>query len=124
MSDEGQKDNHEFRQYLDDWSEDLELLRQNRLLKESAFIRFAGDRGTPVFGVIEGDPGEFNRRGWLPHDGLQQDGRPLFHPFRVYPLHRILEACKLNITASSSLNRKAMPGLVARVPDQMMPSVQ
>lgn len=119
-----QSDFHELRRHLDDWSDDLELLRQNRLLEESAFIRFANDCGIPASGVVTGDPSEFDKRGWLPHDGVQQDGRPLFHPFRIYPLHRILEACRLNISASSSLDREALPGFVARVAEQLMPSVE
>ncbi len=96
----------DFRHYLADWSDELELLRQNRLLDESSFIRFASDRGIPVSGVIRGDPSDFCRRGWLNCDGSNYDGGPLFHPYRIYPLDRILEACRLKIAASSSLQRE------------------
>jgi len=113
----------ELRRYIDEWTNDLELLRQNQLLDESSFIRFSRDRGIAVFGVVEGDPGEFNTRGWLPHDGLRENEKPLFHPFRLYPLYRILEACRLPIGASSSLNREDLSDFIARVADQVMLSV-
>jgi hypothetical protein len=119
-----QSDVQELRRYLDDWSDDLDLLRQNRLLDEGALIRFANDSGIPASGVITGDPSDFNKRGWLPQDGAQQDGKPLFHPFRIYPLHRILEACRLNISPSSSLDRQSLPSFVVQVTEHFMPSVE
>jgi hypothetical protein len=92
-------------------------------LNENAFISFARDRGTTVHGVTSGDPGLLNERGWLPGDGFREDEALLFHPFRVYPLHRILEACKLPVAASSTLDRDAFSGFVSRVLDTMMPSI-
>ena len=80
----------EFREYVDAWAENLEALRQNWLLSESGFLSFARDRGLPVRGVIDGEPGEFYAKGWLTNDGADHDGDPYFHPFRVYPLHKIL----------------------------------
>ncbi len=41
----------DLRSYLENWSDDLELLRQNRLLDEGTFLRFARDRGIAVSGV-------------------------------------------------------------------------
>ncbi len=99
-------------QYARRWSRDLELLRQNRLLDESTFIRFAKDRGLPAGGVTEGDPGDFHKRGWLRSDGTDDDGRPLFHPFRMYPLHRTLQRCSLGIQPSQSLRPNRMMELV------------
>lgn len=102
----------DFRSYKSDWSDDLEFLRQNNLMTESEFIKFANARGILVTGVINGDPGDFNRRGWLPHESTRADGTPLFHPFRVYTIHKILELCRLNITLSSVLNPQTFPGFV------------
>lgn len=95
----------DFRSYYVEWSQDLELLRQNRLLDEGQFIRFARDRGIDVWGVGNGDPGDFHSRGWLTSDGGDDSGHPLFHPFRIYPLYKILQACKVNLAPSASLHR-------------------
>jgi hypothetical protein len=95
----------DFRRYMEEWSEELEVLRQNRLLGESAFIAFAKDRGLPVSGLVTGDPGDFHRRGWLASDGTDYDGGPLFHPFRIYPLSQILDKCVLRTATSASLQR-------------------
>ncbi|MGA2591276.1 MAG: hypothetical protein ABSH32_15255, partial [Bryobacteraceae bacterium] len=99
---------HLIRQQLEKWSDDLSRLRQNRVLGESAFITFVEDRGIPVFGVVEGDPGNFYRRGWLRADGSDHEGKPLFHPFRMYPIHRILQMCELGIALASSLRPEGM----------------
>jgi hypothetical protein len=114
----------DFQHYKTNWSEDLELLRQNSLMTETEFINFAQERGIPVSGVNTGDPGDFNRRGWLPHDHTRPDGSPLFHPFRLYTMHKILEACRLNISVSSSLNRQTFPGFVERVAREFMPTIE
>lgn len=63
---------------------------QLSLLSESGFLSFASDRGIAVTGVNKGEPGEFHAKGLLPSDDIDNAGRPQFHPFRVYPLHRIL----------------------------------
>jgi hypothetical protein len=81
----------EFREYVDAWAEDLEALRQNWLLSESGFPSFARDRGLSVF---VGEPEEFCAKGWLTNDGTDHDGGPRFHPFRIYPLHQILQSRK------------------------------
>jgi hypothetical protein len=86
--------------------EDLDMLRQNRLQNESSFISFARDHGVPVTGGITGDPGVFHDRTWLASDGTDHRGKLLFHPFRLITLWNILEACKLNITASSTLQQR------------------
>jgi hypothetical protein len=92
-------------QYMQECSVDLDLLRQNNLLNESSFIKFARDRGLSVSGVNSGDPGDFHERGWLTADRMDSKGRPLFHPFRFYTVHKILEACELRIAPSASLRR-------------------
>lgn len=55
-------------QYLKAWSQDLKTLRQNDLLYEVAFIRFANDHGIDVWGALSGDPDEFTKRDWLVSD--------------------------------------------------------
>jgi hypothetical protein len=102
--------------YLTDWADEFDLLRQNWLLGESQFLTFAKDRGLPVAGVITGEPGDFSRRAWLHIDGTDSDGQPRFHPFRVYPLRRILQACDLQIARSASLN----PDSLLRMTKQML----
>lgn len=53
----------DFSQHREEWAHDLEILRQNRLLNESALISFAKDRGLPLWWVVAGDPGGFHMRG-------------------------------------------------------------
>jgi hypothetical protein len=90
-------------------SEDLDWLWQNRLLPEDAFIQFGKERGLSVWGVGKGDPGEFSRRGWLRSDRRRDDGKLLFHPFRFYPLLKILHLCELSITPSSYVTVESYP---------------
>src|SRR2546426_4654136 len=105
----------DFDQYRKAWAQDLELLFQNRLLNESALIAFARDRGLPVWGVITGDPGELHKRGWLRSDGTGYKAEPLFHPFRIYTLYKVLEICELHIVPSSTLRREKVLGFVERI---------
>lgn len=100
------------RKYGEDWAQDLEVLRQNMLLHEGAFIDFARDRGLGVSGVITGDPGDFHRRGWVTSDARDRRGDPLFHLFRMIPLHKALEASKINLSPSASLRRDKVSELV------------
>jgi hypothetical protein len=81
----------DLRPYLTEWRNDLDELRQNTLLSESSFLTFAQERGLPVRGVITGDPSEFNKRGWLIADEMDEDGTLRFHPFRLYPLHGLIK---------------------------------
>jgi len=104
-----------FRPYFEKWSEAIEILRQNRLLNENGFIGFARNRGISVSGVVTGDPLEFHARGWLASDGRDEHGSPLYHPFRVCTLLRILEACRLPIASSSTLNRESFVGFIERI---------
>ena len=98
-----------------EFANELRLLHQNNLLDEGEFINFSRDRGIEVWGCVTGDPGNFHKRGWLPSDGHDYLGNPTFHPFRIYSFHRILTACKLNISAASSLYRDKIQGLVEYV---------
>jgi hypothetical protein len=113
----------ELRPHLGERLQDLESLRQNSLLDEGAFIRFAKDRGIALWGVVTGDPADLHERGWLMSDGASAKGKPLFHPFRIYPLYKALDNCKLNITPSASLRRDRVPGLVERALESL-PSVE
>lgn len=107
----------DFHQYLQAWFQDIDSLRQSRLLDERSLVRFANDRG---INASTGDPGDFFKRGWLASDGINYDGGPLFHPFRIYTLHKILEVCKLNIAQSSTLRREGLTefieGVLASLP--------
>jgi hypothetical protein len=105
-------DSYSIRQCLSNWSTDLVVLWQNNLLNESSFIKFAKDRGLAVFGAVTGDPGNLHKRGWLTADSLDSKGEPLFHPFRFYVVHKILDLCKLRIAPSASLNRDTLLDLV------------
>ena len=107
-----EKSDPQFSEFQKECAEELELLRQNRLLKESAFLRFARDRGLPVAGVVTGDPGRFHERGWLVSDRTDPDANLLFHPFRIYPLHLILETCKLNIVRSAAIDKDSFLRLI------------
>jgi len=89
-----------------------EIVRQNRPLDEGAFLRFARDCGIGVAGVVTGEPGRFHQLGWLREDDRDEQGSPYFHPFRIYPLHGLINACDLHIAAASSVNRdRLMPFL-------------
>ena len=81
-------------------AEDWESIRQLRPQSESTFIAFARNRGIEVKGVLQGDPGRLHAEGRLCADELDQAGQPLFHPFRVYPLHIL-----------SNPHRGALPGV-------------
>lgn len=85
-------------QYIEAWSHDLKLLRQNDLLDEHALIRFVRDRGMATSGVTTGDLDNFQKRGWLTTDGIDYNGKPLFHPFRICSVYQGLKACQRNVT--------------------------
>lgn len=73
----------EFSKDLQRWSRDLQVLRQNWLLDESAFMSFARDRGLSISGVVKGEPSEFHARGWLSADEISVPRcavRLRFHP--------------------------------------------
>ncbi len=106
-----------------DWADDLELLRQNHLLDESAFLTFVKEKGVPVTGVGGGEPSDLQKRGWLTGDGAREDGKPTYHPFRLFVIHQILEACKLRVATAASLRRDAILGLVERVVETL-PSLE
>lgn len=97
----------DLRRFLHDWSEDLNLLRQNWLLNENRFVTFTKERGIPTSGAITGNPGELFKQGWLTDDGVE-DGSPLFHPFRLYPFHKVLEVCALRMAPVAPLQRDSV----------------
>jgi hypothetical protein len=110
----------DLRHYLEEWDQELEMLRQNRLLGESAFFAFARDRGIAVSGMTMGDLGNLHTRGWLTSDGLDHQGGPVFHLFRIYPLHCIIEKCQLHIPASVFLERDSLPAFVEHLSTSLM----
>jgi hypothetical protein len=83
----------EVRQLLTSLSDDIDKLRQTRLLSAKDFVTFAESRGMPAFNVLSEGPLDFRKRGWLAPDGSDFEGRPLFHPFRLYPVHMVLRSC-------------------------------
>ena len=110
----------DFRRYFEEWANDLEMLRQNKLLDERAFITFARDRGIAVSGISTEDLANMNKQGWIASDGLDHQGRPLFHPFRMYPLHCILEKCQLLIPASVFIDRNSVLEFVEQLPEFLL----
>src|SRR5947209_8790252 len=86
--------------YAREWAGDLELLRQNWLLEASALVRFARDRGVASWGTASEEPIGLCAKGWLTSDSPLQAAPRLFHPFRFYPLHRVLHLCKLRVVPS------------------------
>jgi hypothetical protein len=101
------------------WADHLELLRQNSLLSESKFISFVKDRGVTVHGISTGDPGILLEKGWLTSDGVDGEGRPLFHPFRIYPLRQVLLLYRQQFT----LTQPSDPGNLSRFVEQMVESL-
>jgi hypothetical protein len=104
---------------LTQWSDDIETVRQVKLLDEAAFLRFVKNRGLSVYGVVTGEPGEFYRRGWLRRDGSDHGGGPMFHPFRLFPIHRIIGVLQRSIAASVWLQEDA----VRRVVESLITSI-
>ncbi|WP_373508742.1 hypothetical protein, partial [Thiocapsa sp.] len=109
---------------LGDWSDQLADLEQNHPIDEGGLIRFAKDRGIPISGVVTGDPSKFGELGWLPQDRKRSDGAPLFHPFRFYSLHRVLNACRIPVATSASLDRERIGAFVGRVAREWMPGLE
>ena len=108
-------------QLLVQWQDDLHSIYQNRLLDEGQLIRFASERGIAVSGVVTGDPSRLLELGWLSADDRTNPERPRFHPFRLYPLCRIIEACRLHISATSSIEREHFRDFVARASEHLPP---
>lgn len=77
-------------------------------MSEPQFLSFARDRGLPVSGVVHGDPGRLAQLGLLCPDGVDYDGNPLFHPFRIYPLHNTLSILTPRIAPTASLNSESL----------------
>jgi hypothetical protein len=67
----------------------IEQLQQNLLLSEPELVYHGGRK---AIAIPEGQPIAFVRQRWLESDGVDDDGKPLFHPFRLYVLHRILNS--------------------------------
>lgn len=106
---------NEFKNLLEEWSQERDSIRQNNLLDESSFIKFVNERGVEAWGVISGDPGDFCKRGWLTSDGTTSSDGQLFHPFRIFTLFKTLETCKLNVAQSSTLRRASVLGVIEKV---------
>lgn len=108
--------------FIIDCRAELSEILQNKLLDESSLIRFARDRGIAVSGVVEGDPSQFLKLGWIESDELHDAESTLFYPFRIYPLHLAVESCRLNISPSSSINREGFGDFLFKVKD-LLPSI-
>lgn len=94
-------------------------LQQNDLIVESKIIRFAKERGIAVSGVVTGDPSRIVELGWITIDS----SNGFFHPFRIYPLLRAIKLSRLNITATSSLNRNSFPSFLNNI-IELLPSLE
>lgn len=110
-------------EYLEAWRDDVDLLRQNRLLSESRLLSFAKDRGIAVHGVVSGDPGEFYECGWLKADGFDNEGDPLFHPFRLFPLYKLSEAYWKEISFCCESDPNAAADLARQYVGELLPSM-
>lgn len=110
----------DFTQFLTEWSQDLESLRQNRLMNKRDFVSFASDRGVDVW---SGDPDNLHKLDCLKSDGRDYDGEPTFHPFRMFPLHQVLKACKLGLVTSASLQRDSFLKL-AELAIKSLPTIE
>jgi hypothetical protein len=91
---------------LKELSDDLSPWRQNKLLSELQFIKFCKMRGIPIFGVRRGDPSKLVGLGLLRNDGRGEDDDFLYHPFRAYVVHELLEKLKLPLARSAFLDKK------------------
>ena len=111
----------EFQRYIGEITGELDVVRQNRLLDESAFLRFLKDRGIEAFGITTGDPSKLHQIGWLTADGEDNNGTPLFHPFRLYVVHNVLQQCKLNIAPSATINRQGLTKFLERISTDFLP---
>jgi len=69
-----------------EWLDDLALEPCNFLRSTGSLSCFSRDRGVHVAGSIIED---LRRRNLLGSDAMDNEGNPLFHPFRFYPLHCI-----------------------------------
>ncbi len=92
------------KKFFRDTSQQRYRLLQNKLMRESKFIKFIKDRGIAVFGALEGDPSKFCELGWLTNDN-NNNQKYLFHPFRLLPVFKGIELCKIRISATSTLNK-------------------
>ena len=81
-------------------------LLQNKLMRESEFIRFIKGRGIAVSGAVQGDPSKFCKLGWLTSDN--NNHKYLFHPFRLLPVFKGVELCKVRVSATSTLNKDSL----------------
>jgi hypothetical protein len=112
------------RQLLTSLTHDIDKLRQNRLLNAKDFITFAESRGMLAFTALSGGPLDFRKRDWLLPDGTDLQGSPLFHPFRLYPVHMILRSCpRIRISPTDWLLSERIPDLV-EVIKKSLPSLE
>ena len=118
-----EEDKTNIQKFITECREKYSEILQNRLLDEGALIRFLSERGISISGVITGDPGKFLAMGWLESDQLPDAEACLFHPFRMYTIHLVANACRLNITSSSSIDRDSFREFLTRAND-FLPSLE
>jgi hypothetical protein len=73
-------DTLDFRRHFDLWADQLQLIRQNRLLSEDEFVFFI--RRCGLAEIVDASSGGIER--WAFPDGKIHDGRASFHPFRLF----------------------------------------
>lgn len=71
-------------------------------------------------GVLKVIPASFiTEDGFPPSDGMDYDGDPLWHPFRLYAVHEILKQLDLHVARSSSLDKQGTLRLLKMMLDQL-----
>lgn len=98
--------------FLNTWQNELPSLHQNRLLNGNDLARFAETKGIQVG---RAEPLQVYERGWLAADDWDSDRSPRFHPFRIYPLHRVLQVCSPRRAATSTLDRGKLGPFLSRI---------
>lgn len=97
---------------------------QNSLLNSDALVKFSKQLGLKIISSPKSDPIKFHELGWLENDSLNETGELLFHPFRIYPILVALNASKLPITPSTSINRESFTEFLIKASKICLPSLE
>ena len=100
---------------LANFSGSLRRLRENTLLSEIQFRSFCSKRSIAVYG---NDVSLFKDKGLLRSDASDEYGS-LFHPFRFYVMHEILDSLRLPVTRSTLLTGDRFVSLVQEHVDRL-----
>lgn len=92
-----------FQKQMQQWSDELTILRENDLCNASGLLSFARNLGIDLSGIGTINLNDFHQRGWLPSDGVDYSSAPLFHPFRIFTLRCIHRTKTRLVTISPPL---------------------